>query len=118
MEYTAGENPRPSARQPGNEIPLSVSTAVGFLVLGNQFQALSKHTVSQKQVQGEDRLIDPRYTKLKRLQTAKRAEDQGNLLNEGNFENIVPPDFVQLAFFQHSLSISQADFEVTLYWKF
>ena len=65
--------------------------------------------MSQSQVQEGDRLIDPRRTRLHRLQVAKRAEEQGNSLKEGVSANIVPPNFVEVAFFTHSLSVSTTE---------
>lgn len=75
----------------------------------NQFQVLSEPGVSQTQVQGEARLIDPRGTRLQKIQATKRDEDRGNLLNEGVSKIIVPPYFDELAFFKHSLSVSPTD---------
>ena len=53
----------------------------GFLVSVNQFQSLEESTspVSQSSVQIEDRLIDPRSTRLARQQAAKRDAEQGSL---------------------------------------
>ena len=61
------------------------------------------------QVQEEASLMNPRSTRLQRLLASKRAEDQGILLNEGTFESIVPPDFVEPTFFDNSLSVSATE---------
>ena len=97
--------------------------------------------VSQSQVQREDGLIDPRSTRLSRLQAAKRAEDQETLANGGSFNTvpllsdeqgivhtgeIVEPvsSGLQPAFFSHSLSAcppdileSQSSGNVQICWK-
>ena len=54
-------------------------------------------------------MINPRCTRLQRLLAAKRAKDQGILLNEGTFKNVIPPDFVEPAFFDNSLSVSSTE---------
>ena len=100
----------------------------GFPVLENQFNALqsTEPVVSQSQVQREDGLIDPRSTRLSRLQAAKRAEDQETLANGGSFNTvpllndeqgivhtgeIVEPvsSGLQPAFLSHSLSTCPPD---------
>ena len=86
----------------------------------------TKAAVSQSLVQNEDRLIDPRSTRLSRLQAARRAEDQETLANRG-ISNTVPVfrdaqgtfdsgDCVELVaseirsqFFSHSLSACPPD---------
>ena len=65
--------------------------------------------MSQSQVQGEDELIGPKSARLQRLQATRRAEDQGYLLNEGVFGDIVSKNIDDTAFFTHSLSISPAE---------
>ena len=78
---------------PKTEIP---SVAVfGFPVLVNQFQVLqdSRSAESTSQSQREDRLVDPRKTRLVRLQAATRTMEQGTLGNvssEGIFDNVPP----------------------------
>ena len=96
MKSTARGQPGSSTRHPKDQIPSSVPTVMGFLVSMNQFNVLaeSEFAESQSQVQEEASLINPRSTRLQRLLAAKRAEDQGILLNEGTFESIVAPDFV------------------------
>ena len=71
------------------EIPSS--SVFGFPVLKNQFQFLEESgpTVSQSQVQREERLIDPKSTRLSRLQAERRTEGQETLWNEGIL-HIVP----------------------------
>ena len=61
------------------------SLVFGFPMSENQFQFLQRSELaeSQSQVQGEDRLIDPRSTKLMKLKAARRTEDQETLGNEG-----------------------------------
>ena len=64
----AQRRPQPSHRRPSGEI--RTSAVYGFLVSKNQFKVLqsSESAVSQSQVQREDRLVDPRSTRLSRLQ--------------------------------------------------
>ena len=103
----------------------------GFPVSVNQYQLLedsrSAESTSSRQVQ--DRLIDPRTTRLARLQAARREPEQGTsgtVTNEGNFY-IVPPvrdtqeiltsgdvdqpvvSGIRSQFFPHSLSVSPSD---------
>ena len=81
--------PQPS-QLPKTEIPSS--SVFGFPVSSNQFQILqdSRSTESTSSRQVQDRLIDPRTTRLARLQATRRDAGQGTVTNEGNFE-IVPP---------------------------
>ena len=60
----------------------SASAVLGFLVSNNQFNVLQP-AVSQSQIQNEDGLIDPRSTRLSRLQAAQRAEDEGTVTDRG-----------------------------------
>ena len=83
----------PRAQIPSNEV-------YGFPVSSNQYQLLedsrSAESTSSKQVQ--DRLVDPRTTRLERLQAAKRDAGQGtyrNLLAEGIFETVPPGNYAQ-----------------------
>ena len=100
----------------------------GFPVSKNQFRVLqsSESAVSQSSVQIEDRLIDPRSTRLSRLQAARRFEDQETSTNGGIF-NTIPvindeqgiltnEEIVELVssrhhptFFSHSLSACPPD---------
>ena len=79
----------PFTRHPSEENP--ASAVFGFLVSENQFNVLhhSEFAVPQSQVQREEGLIDPRSTRLSRLQAARRADDQGTMANGGIF-NTVP----------------------------
>ena len=67
--------PNPSTRHPSEEVPSSAM--FGFPVSENQFNVLqsSEPAVSLSREQRGDRLIDPRNTRLSRLQVATRAED-------------------------------------------
>ena len=111
MENTARGEPRSSTHHPKDQIPSNVPTLMGFPISMNQFNVLSKSEFaeSQSQVQEEASLINPRSTRLQRLLAVKRAEDKGILLNEGTFESIVPPDFVEPTFFDNSLSVSTTE---------
>ena len=66
----------PSHRRPSGEIP--ASAVFGFPVSENQFNVLqsTEPVVSTNQVQGEERLIDPRSTRLSRQQAAIRTDDE------------------------------------------
>ena len=97
----------------------------------NQFQFLqeSASAVSQSTVQFEDRLIDPRSTRLSRLQAARRFEDQGTFgyLSSGGIFETAPPvrdaqgtlnsgdsvepiaSEISHSFFPYSLSVSPQD---------
>ena len=116
---------KPTGR-PSTEIPSS--PVFGFPVSENQFQFLQESVlaVSQSQVEREDRLIDPRSTRLSRLQAARRIEDQETLGNEGVFHTVplltdeqgivTSEDGVELVssgiqptFFPFSLSVSPAN---------
>ena len=81
--------PQPSHQRLSGGIPINI--VFGFLVSADQFRTLQESTpaVSQSSVQNEDRLIDPRSTRLSRLQAARRADDQETSRNEGIF-NTVP----------------------------
>ena len=85
--------------------------------------------MSQSSVRIEDKLIDPRSTRLSRLQAARRFEDQETLkiLSNEGILNTVPPvrdeqgilysggidqpvsSRIQSIFFPHSLSVSPPD---------
>ena len=111
MENTARGQPRSSTRHPKDQITSSVLTVMGFPILVNQFNGLSESEFaeSQSQVQEEASMINRRSTRLQRLVATKRAEDQGLLLNEGTFENIVQLDFVEPTFFDNFLSVSATE---------
>ena len=111
MENTARGQQSLSTRHPKDQIPSSVPTVMGFPVSANQLNVLSESDLaeSQSQVQEEATLINPRSTRLQRLLAAKIAEDQGIMLNEGTFESIVPPDFVEPTSFDNSLSVSATE---------
>ena len=74
-ETTAQRRPNPSTRRPKEEIPSNAM--FGFLVSTNQFNVLqdSESAMSTNQVQGEDSLVNPRSTRLQRLQAVGRAEE-------------------------------------------
>ena len=93
------------------KISSSVNTEFGFLVSTNQFNVLqeSEPATSTSQVQGEDSLVNPRTTRLQRLQATRRAKDQGYLLNEGVFGDTIPPNIDNHAFFSHSLFVSPTE---------
>ena len=86
---SAQRRPQPSHRRPSEGIP--VSSVFGFPVSENQFNVLqsTESAVSQSRVQRGDGLIDPRTTRLSRLQVARRTDDQETLANRG-ISNIVP----------------------------
>ena len=86
---SAQRRPQSSHRRPSGEIP--ASAVFGFPVSENQFNILqyTEPAVSQSRVQREDGLIDPRTTRLSRLQAARRADDQETLAIRGIF-NTVP----------------------------
>ena len=114
----------PRVQIPSNEV-------YGFPVSVNQYQMLqdsrSAESTSSRQVQ--DRLTDPRTTRLARQRAAKRDAEQGtlgNLSNDGIFENVPPVGDVQgiftngenvepvasgvrPKFFLDSLSVSSSD---------
>ena len=128
MRNTARGQPSSSTRHPKEQIPSSVPTVVGFPISMNQFSILqeSEFAEFQSQVQAEDGLIDPRNTRLLRLQAEKRAEEQRILLSEGilktiplcrdeqgivsigEFEELVSSRN-QPTFFHHSLFASPTD---------
>ena len=111
MENTARGQPSSSTRHPKDQIPSSVPTVMGFPISVNQFNVLSKSEFaeSQSQVQEEASLMNLRSTRLQRLLAANKAEYKGILLNEGTFESILPPDFVEPTFFDNSLSVSATE---------
>ena len=83
--------PQQPTERPNTEIPSR--SVFGFPVSENQFQTLQDSTlaVSQSLVQNEDKLVDPRTTRLSRQQAARRFEDQetlGIFVNEGNFHTV------------------------------
>ena len=85
-ENEVPRRPQQPTQLPSSEIPSR--SVFGFPVSVNQFQFLedSKSAVSTGQVQISDRLVDPRRTRLARLQAARREAEQGtsgNLANEG-----------------------------------
>ena len=92
IKNKAPREPHQPTQLPRTEIP-SVSM-YGFPVLSNQFQLLedSEPAVSTNQVQNSDRLIDPRKTRLARLQAAKKTDEQGisGSLSNGGIFDIVP----------------------------
>ena len=117
------------SQYPRIEIPLR--SVFGFPVSENQFQFLQESTiaVSQSSVQIEDRLIDPRSTRLSRLQAARRFEDQETLenvssegilytvelvndeqgiLHSGGVGQLVSSG-IHRSFFPHSLFVSPSD---------
>ena len=85
----AQRRPNPSNRRPSEGNP--ASAVFGFPVSENQFRLLqnSKTAESTSQVQREEGLMDPRSTRLSRLQAATRTDDQGTLSHGGIF-NIEP----------------------------
>ena len=125
----APRRPQQPTQLPRTEIPSS--SVYGFLVLSNQFQSLqdSELAVSTSQSQISDRLIDPRKTRLARLQAARGTVEQGtsgNLSNEGIFQTVPPmrdaqgilnngdgvepvASGISHSFFPDSLSISPLD---------
>ena len=83
--------PNQPTQLPKTEIPLS--SIFGFSVSDNQFQLLqdSQPAVSTSPSQIQDRLIDPRKTRLEKQQVARRADEQGtfrNVSNEGILNTI------------------------------
>ena len=72
VEHEAPKGPQQPIQFPRTQIPSS--SVFGFPVLINQFQTLqdSKPAASTGQVQVSDRLVDPRRTRLARLQAARR----------------------------------------------
>ena len=70
-ENAAPRGPHQSTQRPSTEIP-SISV-FDFPISVNQFQSLqdSQPAVSTGQVHSEDRLINPRGTRLARLQAAR-----------------------------------------------
>ena len=87
MKSTSGNaaqrRPNPSTRRPSEEVP--ASAVFDFPVSENQFRLLQsiEPTMSTSRVQREERLIDPRSTRLSRLQAANITDDQGTLSNGG-----------------------------------
>ena len=101
VKSDAQRRPNQPTQLPKTEIP---SRAVfGFPVSVNQFQFLedSKSAESTYQSQSEDRLVDPRKTRLVRLQAATGSTEQrtlGNLSSEGIFETVPPINDAQGTF--------------------
>ena len=127
VQSKAPKRPTQPTHNPSSAIPSS--SVFGFPVSVNQYQLLqdSRSAVSQSSRQNEDKLIDPRSTRLSRQQAARGTEEQGTLYTEGIL-NTVPPvndaqgifdsrDCVEPvasgnnhSFFPHSLSGSAPDF--------
>ena len=125
-ENVAPRRPQQPTQRPQTEIPSS--SVFGFPMSENKFQFLQESTsaVSQSSIQIEDKLIDPRSTRLSRSQAARRFEDQETFAKEGIF-HIVPQvqdvqgilisgDFdqsvtsrIRSQFFPNSLSVSAPD---------
>ena len=84
----AQRRPNPPTRRPSEEIP--TSAVFGFLVSESQFRVLqsTEPAVSTNRVQRKERLIDLRSTRLSRLQSANRTDDQETLLNRGIFNTV------------------------------
>ena len=76
----AQRRPNLSHRRPSGEIP--ASAVYGFPMLENQFNVLQsiEPGVSTSQVQGEERLIDPRSTRLSRQQAYQDSKLQSELM--------------------------------------
>ena len=128
-ESDAPRRPQQPSQFPRTEIPSS--SVFGFPVSSNQFQILqdSKPAVSTGPSQIQDRLADPRTTRLARLQAAARETGQGtlgNLYNEGIIQTVPPVRDAQgifdsgdcvepvasgnrHSFFPYSLSVSTPD---------
>ena len=93
VKSDAQRRPKQPTQPPKTQIP---SNAVyGFPVSVNQFQLLqdSKLTVSTNSSQIQDRLVDPRTTRLARQQAARRDAEQGtfrNLFSEGILYTVPP----------------------------
>ena len=68
---SAQRKPQPSHRRPSEEIP--ASAVFEFPILVNQFNVLQalEPAMSTSQEQIQDRLIDPRRTRLTRLQAIR-----------------------------------------------
>ena len=71
----APKGPNQPTQRPKTEIPSS--SVYGFPVSDNQFQLLqdSQPSMSTNQSQSQDRLIDPRRTRLARQQAARRTDE-------------------------------------------
>ena len=84
----APRRPNQPTQCPNTEFPSR--SVFGFPVSVNQFQSLhdSELAASTNQVQREG-LINPRTTRLARLQVARRTSEQGTLGNKGIL-NTVP----------------------------
>ena len=129
VKNKAPREPQQPTQLPRTEIP-SVSV-YGFPVSSNQFQLLqdSEPAVSTSQSQIQNKLIDPRKTRLARLQAARGTVEQGtsgNLSNEGIFQTVPPGNDeqgilhsgdvdqpvscgIRHSFFPHSLFVSAPD---------
>ena len=84
-DTAAQRRPQTPNRRPNEGNP--ASAVFGFPVSEKQFRLLqnSKTAESTSQVQREEGLIDPRSTRLSRLQAATRTDDQGTLSHGGIF---------------------------------
>ena len=87
----AQRRPKQPSQCPRTKIPSS--SVYGFPVSDNQLQLLqdSQPAVSTSQGQSQDRLIDPRRTRLARQQAARRTDEQGtvrNVSSEGIFDTV------------------------------
>ena len=125
----AQRRPNQPSQLPRTEIPSS--SVYGFPVLVNPFQSLQELqlAVSTNQSQIQDRLIDPRKTRLARLQAARRDAEQETLetlSSERIFDTVPLVQDVQgtstsegidqpvasgicSQFFPHSLFVSQSN---------
>ena len=85
---TTPRRPNQPTQHPSTEFPSR--SVFDFPVSVNQFQSLqdSEPAMSTNQVQ-EEGLINPRTTRLVRLQVARRTSEQGTLGNKGIL-NTVP----------------------------
>ena len=79
---TVKRGPHPSSRRQSGGLP--ASEVFGFPIVNNQFSVLQSNqtTGSPSQEQREERLVDPRSTRLAR-QAAQRTEDQGIVADGG-----------------------------------
>ena len=128
-EIATPRGPQQSSKSSKSEIPSR--TVFEFSISSNQFNVLQKteSAVSTSQGQSEDRLIDPRRTRLARQQAARTTFKQGilgTLSNEGIFHTVPPikdeqgilhnrrvdqpvSSGIRPKFFPDSLSISPSD---------
>ena len=125
----AQRRPQQPTKRPNTEIPSR--SVYRFPVSVNSFQLLqdSQSVVSTSSSQIQDRLIDPRTTRLAKLQVARGIDEQGtvgNLSSEGIFDTVPPvrdaqgiltsgnvdqpvASRIRSRFFPHSLSLSAPD---------